>query len=399
MAYGLLQTQEAQPEISQGIFGTAPTTPVNNPWLADYAQSYAPREAAFQAPQNQFTRYHWQGGANGSPAPSQKPGIGLSGGLAGNDDVYQPRPQYQGDGAGGDVYGSGGSDTMQGGSGFDFQMPDYFGDFGAGLSGLLGGEVSAGQVPSGSLFDDGPGVVGIDNQGNPVSPGMFDGYFTGRPTGGFGQAGSTARAIGNIAGPISNLVSTYAAPFALGAGVAELGAINNARASVGLGPMSASQVAMAALSPATMFGMSQPEMQGALATMADRSSPGISMSRANQGNIGPTVGNLPTPGPQPTSGPVGPLATPAAPVSTSMQSILNAIDTAQPTPADQIAAAHQAGVAAMAANAAAMGFGNLGYTGTAADVAAYNSGADGAGGGYSGGGGGEGQGSPSGADW
>jgi len=424
MAYGLLQEQGYQPTYQDDSFG-APAGPVNNPFLRGYADDYAAREAAFQEPQgNSFNRYTW--GTPPPPAlveqPRQIPELsnpvtprrtGLEGGLEGNNDVFSPR----------------GSNTPS--TGPNFSMPD-------------GVNFGVNNPFSGVNFGDNPfsgvdlGFTGVLDGLSDI-PGTVESYFTGVEPGYMGNVGVGARQGGNIMGIGSMGVATgFAVPEAM-FGLAELSAINNELSSLGMptiGIMDAIAIGFDPRESLTDRGnalaapaydlenkgknYSQQFSTETAATDTRGShygAPGtlgaVGPTATNTGAIGPTNQNLPS-SPQ---GPLGPLAAPQqslspgqtaslasmgllGPVAANLNnSIYSAPTGASSAPGVGLGQgqqdAHSAGIASMAANAAAQGM--VGYTGTASDVASYNAGVDAHSGGGAGAGAGSGAGSPGGA--
>lgn len=120
MAYGELYPQQIeQPSLlTDGLGGTGYQAG-ESPFMQDYWANKAAREAAFQLPQADYTRFSLTDPNIPDPATEINQ-TGVSGALAANQDVYGPRSQNVSDGDG----FSPGSDALAGGSGADmFNLP------------------------------------------------------------------------------------------------------------------------------------------------------------------------------------------------------------------------------------------------------------------------------------
>jgi len=102
MVLSLLQQSLQQPTRRADVFSAPRATPINNPFLAGYWDTYAPQEAAFELPPSNYPSFAWSGdpppASPSAPSPSG-PTSGVEGGISGNEDVYAPRANLEGEGS------------------------------------------------------------------------------------------------------------------------------------------------------------------------------------------------------------------------------------------------------------------------------------------------------------
>lgn len=119
----LYGSQVAQPLLAgDGLGGTDYLTG-GNPFLADYIQQKASREAAWQRPQGDFTRFGYTDPNAPDPATEINQ-TGVSGALAANQDVFGPRPQSNEGGSDGGYSPTAAESYQMGGKGLG-GLPDF----------------------------------------------------------------------------------------------------------------------------------------------------------------------------------------------------------------------------------------------------------------------------------
>ena len=119
----LYGSQVAQPLLAgDGLGGTDYLTG-GNPFLADYIQQKASREAAWQRPQGNFTRFGYTDPNAPDPATEINQ-TGVSGALAANQDVFGPRPQSNEGGSDGGYSPTAAESYQMGGKGLG-GLPDF----------------------------------------------------------------------------------------------------------------------------------------------------------------------------------------------------------------------------------------------------------------------------------